>query len=128
MLLLPKATTAQTYQIVENNVRLAFEGTWQEKEKQFINTIKIHFEPGEDDAIFTDVGNGVAPSKTFKVSLKGNRLVLPVFRNQNDYLEMEVKKWKLYLRTMPGQWDSNGMLIRLDIAHREQKIFIRIEK
>lgn len=113
---------------VSDNLRSAFEGTWQIKEKQYTNTVKIHFEPGKAYALFTDIGTGVAPAKTFKAQLKGNLLVLPAVRNQNDDIEMEVIKGRLYLRSKPGRWDKNGNRINSNHERPEQKVFKRIKK
>lgn len=113
---------------IPKNIRLAFEGTWQQKEKNFTNTVSIHFEPGKDYALFTDKGTGVAPSKTFKLRLKKNLLVLPAIRNQNDYLEMKIINGKLYLRSMPVKWDQNGNIVISKTVKQEQRIFKRVKK
>jgi len=126
MVLLAKVAIAQTRPIPEN-IRSAFEGTWQYKEKYFTLTIKIHFEPGKPYALFTDIGTGVAPSKTFKVQLKGNLLVFPAVRNQNDYIEMEIIKGKLYFKSLPVQWDERGNRIKSDQARPEQRVFKRVK-
>ena len=113
---------------IPKNIRSAFEGTWQQKEKHFTNTVSIHFEPGKDYALFTDKGTGVAPSRTFKLQLKKNLLVLPAVRNQNDYLEMEIIKGMLHLRSVPVQWDQNGNSVRPETEKQEQRIFKRVKK
>lgn len=127
MVLAAKVAVAQQGQIPKH-IKSAFEGTWQLKEKQYTNTVKIHFEPGKDYALFTDIGTGVAPSKTFKVQRKENLLVLAAARNQNDYLEMEIIKGKLYFRSIPAQWDQNGNMIKLANERKEQSIFKRVIK
>jgi hypothetical protein len=113
---------------IPDTIKSAFEGTWQYKEKYFTNTIKIHFEPGKPYALFTDIGTDVAPTKTFKVQLKGNLLVLPAVRNQNDYIEMEIIKGRLYFKSLPVQWDEKGNIISSNKDHREQRIFRRVKK
>jgi hypothetical protein len=127
MVLVAKVAIAQRRPIPEN-IRSAFEGTWEYKEKYFTNTIKIHFEPGKPYALFTDIGTGVAPSKTFKVPLKGNLLVLQAVRNQNDHLEMEIIKGKLYLRSKPAHWDEKGNRISANHDQQEQRIFKRVKE
>jgi len=127
MVLAAKVAVAQSGQL-PTNIKSAFEGVWQYKDKFQTNTVKIQFETGRDYALFTDIGTGVAPSKTFKVQLKDNLLVLPAIRNQNDYLEMEIVEGKLYLCTIPAQWDSNGKLIGADIALQERRIFRHVKK
>jgi hypothetical protein len=125
MILAAKFAVAQPTQ-VPKNIRSAFEGTWQQKEKNFTNTVSIQFEPGKDHALFTDKGTGVAPSKTFKLRLKKNLLILPAVRNQNDYLEMEIIKGVLHLRSVPVQWDQNGHIRRSETEKQEQRIFKRV--
>jgi hypothetical protein len=127
MMLSARVAVAQSVPIPKN-IRSAFEGTWQNKEKYYINTVKIHFEPGKTYALFIDVGTGVAPSKTFKVHLKGSLLVLPAVRNQNDYIEMEIIKGSLYLKSLPVQWDEKGNRIKSDNDHLEQRVFKRVKK
>ncbi|MEQ7801961.1 hypothetical protein ABDJ41_19350 [Pedobacter sp. ASV1-7] len=127
MVLVAKVVAAQSSPIPKN-IRSAFEGTWQIKEKYYTNTIKIHFEPEKDYALFTDIGTGVAPSRTFKVALKNNLLVLSAVRNQNDDIEMEIIKGKLYFRSIPAQWDKNGNRIRPVNAQQEQRVFKRVKK
>lgn len=126
MVLAAKVAIAQTGPIPKN-IRSAFEGTWQHKEKHFTNTVKIHFKPGKDHALFTDIGTGVAPSKTFKLQLKKNLLVLPAVKKQNDYIEIKIIKGKLYLTSVPVQWDENGNIIRSENHKQEQRIFKRIK-
>lgn len=127
MLLSASVAVAQPVPIPKN-IRSAFEGTWQIKEKHHTNTVKIHFEPGKAYALFTDIGTGVAPSKTFKVQLKGNLLVLPAVKNQNDYIEMELIKGKLYLRSKAARWDKNGNSVKSNYERPEQRIFKRIKE
>lgn len=126
IMLVAKVAAAQSGPIPEK-ISSAFKGTWQHKTKHYTNTIKIHFEPGKDYALFTDIGTGVAPSRTFKVHLKGNLLVLPAVKNQNDYLEMELIKGKLYLKSIPIQWDDNGNRTSSNQERPEQKVFKRIK-
>jgi hypothetical protein len=127
MVLVAKVVAAQLGPIPKN-IRSAFEGTWQLKEKHHTNTLKIHFEQGKDYALFTDIGTGVAPSKTFKLPLKNNLLVLPAVMNQNDYIEMEVIKGKLHLRSLPVQWDQNGNRISSVQERPEQRVFKRVKE
>lgn len=127
MVLATKVAVAQRGPIPKN-IRSAFEGTWQQKEKHFTNTVSIHFEPGRDYALFTDKGTGVAPSRTFKLRLKKNLLILPAVRNQNDHLEMEIIKGNLHLRSVPVQWDQNGNSVRPETDKQEQRIFKRLKK
>lgn len=110
---------------IPKNISSAFEGTWQIKEKYYTNTIKIYFEQGKDYALFTDIGTGVAPSRTFKVHLKGNLLVLPAVRNENDYIEMEIIKGKLHLRSSLSLWNEKGNKIS---SNQEQRIFKRVKE
>lgn len=126
LLLSIQLSFAQTGNIHES-VKLAFEGVWQYKSKFQSNRIKIQFEPGKDYALFTDIGTGIAPSKTFHVHLKGNQLVLPAVRNQNDSIEMEIIKGKLFLRTIPVEWDAHGKLIKADTTRQEHRIFRRMK-
>lgn len=107
MLLMGKVAFAQTDNVAQS-VRAAFEGTWQLKERYFTNTLKIQFEPGKDYALFTDIGTGEAPPYTFKVQIKGNTLILPAVRDLNDYLEMEVIRGKLRMRSQSAEWDEQG--------------------
>jgi hypothetical protein len=118
---------AQTGNIPES-VKSAFEGVWQHKNKFQSNTVTIQFEPGKDYALFTDLGAGIAPSKTFHVHLKGNLLALPAVRNKNDSIEMEIIKGKLFLRTIPVEWDAQGKFIKADTSRQERRIFKRIKK
>ncbi|MEQ7800001.1 hypothetical protein ABDJ41_09310 [Pedobacter sp. ASV1-7] len=127
MMLSARVAVAQSVPIPKN-IRSAFEGTWQIKEKHYINTVKIHFEPEKDYALFTDIGTGIATSKTFKVQLRGNLLILPAVRNQNDSIEMEIIKGKLYLRSKPAQWDKNGNRVISSHDRPEQRIFKRVKK
>lgn len=127
MVLVAKVVAAQSGPFPKN-IRSAFEGTWKIKEKNYTNTVKIHFEPEKDDALFTDIGTGVAPSRTFKVTLKNNLLILPAVKNQNDYIEMEVIKGKLYLRYKAAKWDKEGNMIRLENDKQEMRIFKRVKK
>ncbi|MEQ7802073.1 hypothetical protein ABDJ41_19915 [Pedobacter sp. ASV1-7] len=113
---------------IPDTIKSAFEGTWQSKEKHYTNTVKIYFEPKKDYALFTDIGTGVAPTKTFKVQLKGNLLVLPAVRNQNDCIEMEIIKGRLYLRSKTARWDEKGNIISSNKDHREQRVFKRVKK
>lgn len=106
-LLMGKASFSQADKTAQS-VRAAFEGMWQCKEKYSTNTVKIHIEPGKDYALFTDIGIGIAPPRTFQVQIKGNMLVLPAVRDVNDYVEMEVKKGKLHMTTSAPEWDEQG--------------------
>ena len=127
MILATEVAVAQPPQVPQN-IKSAFESTWQQKEKHFTNTVSIHFEPGKNYALFTDKGTGVASPRTFKLQLKKNLLVLPAVRNQNDYLEMEIIKGMLHLRSVPVQWDQNGNIIRSETEKQEQRIFKRVKK
>jgi len=102
-----KASFAQT-NIMPQVVRSAFEGTWQLKERHSTNTVKIQFAPDKEYALFTDIGTGVAPPRTFNVQIKGNTLILPAVRNVNDYVEMEIIKGKLHMRVRFPEWDDQG--------------------
>lgn len=127
LLLCAQSAFAQTVRIPES-VRSTFEGVWHYKNKLQTNTVKIQFQPGKDYALFTDIGAGIAPSKTFHVHLKGNQLVLPAARNQNDSIEMEIINGKLFLRTIPVEWDAQGKFIKADTSRQERRIFKRIKK
>jgi hypothetical protein len=127
MVLAAKVNVAQPGPIPQN-IKSAFEGTWQQKEKHFTNTFIIHFEPGKDYALFTDKGTGVAPSKRFKLRLKKNLLILPAVSNQNDHLELEIIKGNLHLRSVSVQWDQNGNSVRPESEKQEQRIFKRVKK
>lgn len=127
LLLYAQSAFAQTARIPES-VRSTFEGVWHYKNKLQTNTVTIQFEPVKDYALFTDLGAGIAPSKTFYVHLKGNQLVLPAVRNQNDSIEMEIIKGKLFLRTIPVEWDEHGNPIKADTSRQERRIFKRVNK
>ncbi|MEN5232468.1 hypothetical protein [Sphingobacterium faecium] len=127
LLLCAQSAFTQTARIPES-VRSTFEGIWQHKNKLQTNSLKIQFEPRKDYALFTDIGAGFAPSKTFHVHLKGNQLVLPAVRNQNDSIEMEIINGKLFLRTIPVEWDAQGKFIKADTSRQERRIFKRIKK
>lgn len=127
MILCAQSVFAQTANIPVS-VKSLFEGVWQHKNKLQTNRLKIKFEPGKDYALFTDIGAGIAPSKTFHVHLKGNLLVLAPVRNQNDSIEIEIIKGKLFLRTIPVEWDADGKLIKADTTRQESRIFRRLEK
>lgn len=127
LLFVTQFSVAQTG-IIQKSSRSAFEGIWQYKNKFQTNTVRIHFEPGKDYAIFTDIGSGVAPSKTFHATVKGNLLVIPARQKQNDYIELEVIKGMLHVRTKPGRWDEKGNIITTDRNQMDQKVFSRIKK
>lgn len=107
MILISTLTCAQTDRI-PLDFRKAFEGTWQHNQKYGTNTVRIRFEAGKDYALFTDIGNGMAPAVTLKAIPKGDLLVIPAKQNENDYLELQIVKGKLHLKGMPVSWDENG--------------------
>lgn len=121
-----KISNAQAIEIPER-IKEAFEGVWQYKDKFHTNTVKIQFEQGKDYALFTDIGTGIAPSKTFNMQLRGNVLVLPAVRNENDHLEMVIIKGKLHLWTIPVEWDANGKLSSHDTTRQQPRIFRRVK-
>lgn len=47
VVLAANVAVAQPTQIPKN-IKSAFEGTWQHKEKHFTNMVNIQFEPGKD--------------------------------------------------------------------------------
>lgn len=67
---------AQTTTIPEN-IKSAFEGTWQYTTKYQSNTVVIKFEPGKSYALFTDIGSGEAPARNFQATVKDKVLVIP---------------------------------------------------
>jgi len=62
VLLMGNVSFAQTRSSAQS-VRSAFEGTWEYKQKYGTNTVRIQFEEGKDYALFTDIGNGMAPER-----------------------------------------------------------------
>ena len=127
MLLLARSSFAQTREIPQN-IRSAFAGTWQQKEKHFINTVKIQFEPGKEYAIFTDIGSGVAPAKILQATVSGNLLVIPARQEVNDFIEMEIIKGCLHLRIRPTIWNKDGTSVNDSVMPVETCIFKRIGK
>ncbi|QQT33046.1 hypothetical protein I6I99_10960 [Sphingobacterium multivorum] len=121
-----KITHAQTT-VIAAAIRSAYEGTWQYKTKFQSNTVRVQFEPGKDYAIFTDIGSGEAPAKTFKAVLKGKLLIMPAVRNQNDDIELEIIGRTLHLRTTQAVWDNNGNRIKPNNPQIDQRIFKRIK-
>ncbi|MBD3906452.1 hypothetical protein NAL32_17400 [Chryseobacterium sp. Ch-15] len=108
-------------------VKSAFEGVWQYSVKYETNTVKIHFEPGTDYALFTDEGSGMAPAKTVKADVKGKLLVISAIKNENDEVELEIINKKLYLRATPILWDKKGNRIGSMDAQKVQRVFKRIK-
>ncbi|REC63971.1 hypothetical protein DRF65_04540 [Chryseobacterium pennae] len=97
------------------------------KTEYFTNSIDIRFEKGKNFATFTDIGTGEAPPKTLKATVKGNLLIIPAQQHQNDYVEAEVIKGKLYLRTRQVLWDKQGNTTG-NKGSSDQRIFKRITK
>lgn len=111
---------------ISQSIQSAFEGVWMYKTKYFTSSVAIRFEKGKDYALFTDIGTGEAPPKSLKAIVKGNVLIIPAQQNQNDDIEAEVIKGKLYLRIQQVTWDEKGNAIQN--KSREQRIFKRIAK
>ncbi|MFD1770439.1 hypothetical protein [Sphingobacterium suaedae] len=88
-----------------------FEGTWIYNDTFQTNTIVILFEPDKDYAVFRDIGNGMAPSRTLHAFQKENLLVIPAVQHGNDYTEMRVIQGKLHVRTKPINWDDKGHIV-----------------
>lgn len=124
LILAAQLSFAQTGGIPEN-IRSAFEGKWIIIGKHYTNTVKIHFEPGKDYALFTDIGSGKAPPRVFQALFKGNILIIPARRDHNDYLEMEVIQRQLHLRIRAIQWDENGNMKNDTDNKFEERIFKR---
>lgn len=116
---------AQTTTIPEN-IKSAFEGTWQYTTKYQINTVIIKFEPGKNYALFTDIGSGEAPARNFQATVKDKLLVIPGQPGENDYIEMEVLNRKLQLSTQLVSQDEKGNIQRTGSI--EKRIFKRIKK
>lgn len=116
---------AQTSTIPES-IKSAFDGTWQYTTKYQSNTVIIKFEPGKNYALFTDIGSGEAPARSFQTTVKGNLLVIPGQPGQNDYVEMKVIKGKLYLSTQQVSQDEKGNIGRTGSI--EKRTFKRIKK
>lgn len=108
-------------------VKTAFEGIWQYIVKYETNTVKIHFEPGMDYALFTDEGSGMAPAKTVKANVNGKLLVIPAIQNENDEVELEIINKKLHLRATPILWDEKGNRIGSQDAQKVHRVFKRIK-
>ncbi len=115
---------AQTTTIPEN-IKSAFEGTWQYTTKYQSNTVVIKFEPGKNYALFTDIGSGEAPARNFQATVKDKLLVIPGQPGQNDYIEMEVLNGKLQLSTQLVSQDEKGNIQRTGSI--EKRIFKRIK-
>lgn len=115
---------AQTTTIPEN-IKSAFEGTWQYTTKYQSNTLVIKFEPGKNYALFTDIGSGEAPARNFQATVKDKVLVIPGQPGENDYIEMEVLNGKLQLSTQLVSQDEKGNIQRTGSI--EKRIFKRIK-
>lgn len=116
---------AQTTTIPEN-IKSAFEGSWQYTTQYQSNTVVIQFEPGKNYALFTDIGSGKAPARNFQATVKDKVLVIPGQPGQNDYIEMEVIKGKLYLSTQLVSRDEKGNILRTGSI--EKRVFNRMKK
>ncbi|MCS4162970.1 hypothetical protein [Sphingobacterium sp. BIGb0116] len=108
-------------------VKTAFEGIWQYSVKYETNTVKIHFEPGTDYALFTDDGSGIAPAKTVKANVNGKLLIIPAIQNENDEVELEIINKKLHLRATPVLWDEKGNRIGSQDSLKVHRVFKRIK-
>ncbi|WP_159732423.1 hypothetical protein [Sphingobacterium sp. 18053] len=108
-------------------VKTAFEGIWQYSVKYETNTVKIHFEPGTDYALFTDDGSGMAPAKTVKANVNGKLLIIPAIQNENDEVELEIINKKLHLRATPVLWDEKGNRIGSQDSLKVHRVFKRIK-
>lgn len=108
-------------------VRKAFEGTWQYNQKYGTNTVRIRFEEGKDYALFTDIGNGMAPARTLRAIPKGELLVIPAKQHENDYVELQVIKGKLHLKVRQVDWDENGKEIKASNHSTEHQVFKRVK-
>lgn len=115
---------AQTTTIPEN-IKSAFEGTWKYTTKYQSNTVVIKFEPGKSYALFTDIGSGEAPARSFQATVKDKVLVIPGQPGQNDYIEMQVLNGKLQLSTQLVSQDEKGNIQRTGSI--EKRIFKRIK-
>jgi hypothetical protein len=119
-----KLSFAQTG-AVPKGLQTAFSGVWERNEKYGINMVSISFEPGKDYAVFKDIGNGMAPPRTFHAALKGKIFVIPPQKEKNDYIELEVIKGRLHLRNRITVWDEKGNIIRTEPEKSEEKVFKR---
>lgn len=121
LFLLTGIFNAQTHEILQST-KDAFKGYWVYKTKYFTNSIAIDFELGKDFALFTNIGTGEAPPRTFQAVMNGNLLIIPAQRHINDYIELEVIKGKLHLRMKQVTWDDKG---NIDNKLEEKTIFNR---
>ncbi len=81
----------------QTNMKDLFQGNWERETKFNVMSLAIKFEKGTNEATIIDYGSGEAPPITWKANLVGKKLIhLP--ENGNDYIEMEVKNHRLYLR------------------------------
>lgn len=115
---------AQTHKILQST-KDAFKGYWVYKTKYFTNSVAIDFEQGKDFALFTDIGTGEAPPRTFQAIVKGNLLIIPAQQHINDYIELEVIKGRLHLRMKQVAWDDKGNIVNTNNKLEEKTIFKR---
>lgn len=127
MVLISMLADGQTV-CISTRFRSAFEGTWQNKQKYNTNTVRIRFEAGKDYALFTDIGNGMAPACTLKAIPQGDLLVIPAQQNRNDYIELQIVKGRLHLKAKPVNWDENGKEIKNDGKAMDLRVFKRIRE
>lgn len=126
MVLISTLACAQTDRTA-NSVRKAFEGIWQYKQKYGTNTVRIQFEEDKDYALFTDIGNGMAPERKLHAALQGDLLVIPAKQDSNDYVELQIVKGKLHLRVRAVNWDENGKEVKGNEEVTEYRIFQRVK-
>ncbi|SDD27107.1 hypothetical protein [Niabella drilacis] len=124
-LLTTGVSSAQT-NAVPKEIQTTFAGIWEVKEKYGTNTVSIRFEPGKNYAVVKDIGNGMAPPRTFQATLKGKTFVIPAQKEKNDYIELEVIRGKLHLRSKPVNWNGQGDLGDDNANKFKVKIFTRM--
>ncbi len=106
MLLIAAMSLAQG-DTISAKLKADYEGTWLCKDKYMQSTIVIRFEADKDYVTIYDVGTGEAPVIILEAQVQGNKLIVPSRLHHNDYVELEIVKKRLRLRTRPTIRDEH---------------------
>lgn len=107
LLLLFSAMSFAQSDTISAKMKMEYEGTWLCKDKYMQSTIVIRFEADKDYVTIYDVGTGEAPMIVLKAQAQGNKLIVPSRLHHNDYVELEIVKKRLRLRTRPTIRDEH---------------------
>lgn len=92
---------------ISAKIKTDYEGTWQYRDRYMQSTIIIRFEADKDYVTVYDVGTGEAPTIKLEAQVQGNKLTVPSRLHHNDYVELEIVKKRLELRTKPTIRDEH---------------------